>query len=118
MLNHQKVWGHYGEQLASQFLKKLGYQILALNHYCHHEEIDLIAQDGQTLVLVEVKLRCSQSFGTATEALTINKLTHLKKAASYLINKYQISNWRYDFIAIDVNSIKSSARLRHYRQIL
>lgn len=118
MLTHQKVWGRYGEQLASQFLEKLGYQILAFNHYCHHQEIDLIAQDGQTLVLVEVKLRCSQSFGTAVESLTIDKLKQLKKAASHLINYYHIANWRYDFIAIDVNSIKSSARLRHYRQII
>ncbi|HNW55842.1 MAG TPA: YraN family protein [bacterium] len=118
MLTHQKVWGKYGEQLAGRFLSQQGYQILAFNQHYGHQEIDLIAQDGQTLVLVEVKLRCSQTFGTAVDSLTTNKLKQLKKAAAFLINHYRVSDWRYDFIAIDVNPIKSSARLRHYRQIL
>jgi len=118
MSNHNQLWGSYGEQLSSIYLSQRGYQILAKNWRCRRQEIDLIAKQQATLVLVEVKLRLTNTFGLAIDALSRHKLRQIKLAASYALSFYQPQNWRYDFIAIDLNLSKHLAHLCHYRQIL
>jgi putative endonuclease len=118
MTNSNQLWGAYGEQLSSAYLQRHGYRILATNWRCHHQEIDLIAQQQSTLVLVEVKLRLTANFGLAVDALTKYKIKQLNKAVNYLLQIYHPLNWRYDFIAIDLNLVKRLARLCHYRQII
>ncbi len=49
--------GRLGEQLAASHLERLGFAILARNARTRYGEIDLIAFDGHTLVIVEVKTR-------------------------------------------------------------
>ena len=43
--------------MAAQHLERLGYKIVARNHRTRYGEIDLIAADRDTLVIVEVKTR-------------------------------------------------------------
>jgi len=118
MTNHNQLWGSYGEKISGAYLRQKGYQILATNWRCHHQEVDLVAQQQSTLVLIEVKLRLTTSFGSAIDALTQQKIKQLKRAANCLIQIYHPLNWRYDFIAIDLNLTKRLARLSHYRQII
>ena len=49
--------GKSGEELAAAYLESKGYAILRTNYVFDHCEIDLIAQDQDTLVFVEVKRR-------------------------------------------------------------
>lgn len=49
--------GQKGEALTRQYLEEQGWQIVAQNWRCEHGELDLIAQDGATLVFVEVRTR-------------------------------------------------------------
>ncbi len=49
--------GKSGEELAAAYLENKGYAILRTNYVFDHCEIDLIAQDQDTLVFVEVKRR-------------------------------------------------------------
>ena len=56
MAEHNEL-GKLGEQLARDFLIAKGYQILEQNWSCGHKEIDIIAMDGNELVIVEVKTR-------------------------------------------------------------
>ena len=118
MTSHNQLWGNYGEKISGAYLRQRGYQILATNWRCHHQEIDLVAQEHSTLVLVEVKLRLTASFGSAEDALTSHKLKQLKRAANCWLQIYRPADWRYDFIAIDLNLSKRLARLCHYRQII
>ena len=58
-------FGKLGEQMTAKYLTDKGYIILEHNYRRGHLEIDLIAQDGDELVIVEVKSRayytsCSQ----------------------------------------------------------
>lgn len=118
MPTHNQLWGGYGEQLAKDYLIRQNYKILASNWRCQHQEIDLVTKHHDTLVLVEVKLRLTNSFGSAREALTSQKITRLKLAASLLLRVYHPNSWRYDFIAIDLDKNKRLARLIHYQQII
>jgi hypothetical protein len=53
----RRVLGRRGEGLAAVHLERLGYAILARNVRTRYGEIDLIAFDGRTLAMIEVKTR-------------------------------------------------------------
>ena len=69
MLRH--AWGARGEDLAHRFLQKLGYIVVARNWRAEDGsgELDLVAWDGPSLVVVEVKTRASTDFGLPEEAV-------------------------------------------------
>ncbi|HEY5601001.1 MAG TPA: YraN family protein [Patescibacteria group bacterium] len=105
---HQKALsGREGEELASRFLQKIGYTIIAKNIRTRYGEIDLIAIDGDTTVFVEVKKRSSFFFGRPEEAVNRKKLLKIEKVGQYFIqNKPNLpKNLRIDVIAIDSSQI-------------
>jgi putative endonuclease len=82
---HQE--GRKGEILAAAFLRLKGYKILAKNFRVPHGEIDLIAQKGQTLVFVEVKMRRTKVQGSPLEAVSPHKVKRLSAAAACYLAK-------------------------------
>ena len=73
--------GQQGEQLAADFLTDAGLEILDSNWRCRHGEIDIVALDGQTLVICEVKTRSGVRFGTPVEAITRQEAARLRRLA-------------------------------------
>ena len=49
--------GKYGERIAAQHLREAGLSIIDSNWRCELGEIDIVAVEGSTLVLCEVKTR-------------------------------------------------------------
>jgi len=98
---HQKV-GKWGEQIAVDFLKAKGWEILARNVNTPHGELDIVARDQLVAVFVEVKARTSSSFGLPEEAVTTQKVQHLLNAAQYFLqeNPELDGDWRVDVIAV------------------
>lgn len=62
--------GKHGEQIAVDYLLAHDMQILDRNWRCSDGEIDVVAREGRTLVVVEVKTRSGRTHGTALEAVT------------------------------------------------
>jgi putative endonuclease len=73
--------GKYGEDLAVQTLIDVGLDILGRNWRCRDGEIDVLARDGSTLVVCEVKTRAGLAFGGPLEAVTPIKLARLRRLA-------------------------------------
>lgn len=94
--------GSFGEKLAERFLINKGYKILERNFRCRLGEIDIIAMDGIVLVFVEVKTRRNQKFGLPCEAITSEKMRHLKKAVAYYTMIFSLEQYdmRIDVIEI------------------
>lgn len=93
--------GNKGEQLALQYLQKLGYQILDTNWHTGHYEIDIIARDENELVIVEVKTRRSECYGHPSEAVNNKKIRSLINAAERYIHRYKIDrDTRFDIISV------------------
>jgi len=66
--------GRRGEQVAAQYLRRIGYKVLHHNYRAPKGgEVDLVCREGDTLVFVEVKTRSSEEFGTPAEAVTHSK---------------------------------------------
>ncbi len=80
-----RLLGTKGEDLALKFLKKKGYRILSRNYKTPLGEIDIVAEDGGTLVFVEVKTRADDSFGLPFEAVDSRKREKLRKVALYYL---------------------------------
>ncbi len=104
MAKHNEL-GKRGEELAVQYLTENGYEILERNWRNKHKEIDIIAKDGETLVVVEVKTRQSDDHGEPDLAVTRQKQTRLIYAANaYIFNNGLDVSTRFDVISIFFNN--------------
>ena len=106
-------FGQKSEQRAASFLKKNGYTIIAKNYKWRQGEIDLIANDGDTLVFCEVKARKNKTFGTPLEGITTAKAEKIRKTAEHYMYKNGITNvdCRFDVVTIDESGEGSSIEL-------
>ena len=100
--------GLKGEEIAAAHLIKEGYKILARNWFYDHKEIDIIARQGDEIVIVEVKTREGNYFEEPWEAVSIRKIRNLVDVADAWLNQYKIDlETRFDVISIifsdDVN---------------
>lgn len=93
--------GRKGEELAVAHLRSLGIEILHTNWRFHHFEIDIVARDGNELVIVEVKSRGSNSYEHPLEAISNKKIRFLVNAADAYIAEHNIDQeTRFDVVSI------------------
>jgi uncharacterized protein (TIGR00252 family) len=94
--------GDHGEDLAAAALKQQGYKILERNYVTPLGEIDLIARQGKTVVVVEVKTRKSTRFGSPQEGVSVSKQGRLRRLADYYLKAKRLtgSPVRFDVVAI------------------
>lgn len=71
--------GQQGEDVAVIYLQSLGYRIIERNWRIARGELDIIAQDNQTIVAIEVKTRRGQGYGAPLEAITYLKTRRLRR---------------------------------------
>ena len=81
--------GRIGEDIASAFLEKKGYTIVARNFLCRLGEVDIIARNGEYLTFVEVKLRKNAEHGEAREFVTRSKQKRILLAAKYYLASHE-----------------------------
>lgn len=95
--------GRRGEELAAGRLAGLGYRLVERNARGLGGEIDLVAEEGGTVVFVEVRSRATAAFGNAAESVTRDKQARLSRAAlAYLSARGWLERpARFDVVAID-----------------
>ena len=91
--------GIIGEEIASNYLKSISYEILDRNFNCKQGEIDIIAKDKEEYVFVEVKTRTNKEYGEPVDAVNEIKKQHLQKAIEYYIYINKLEN---EYIRIDI----------------
>ena len=94
--------GKVGEEAAVAYLKSQGYRILERNFRNKLGEIDIIAQDKDTLCFIEVKTRSSEAFGSPFEAVNAAKQRAMARVArAYLqTGSHNAQTIRFDVIAV------------------
>lgn len=93
--------GRAGESFAQTYLKKKGYTILHTNWHWHHFELDIVATDGEWLVIVEVKTRSADYLTSPEEAVDRKKMKRIIAAADAYIRLFNISApARFDIISL------------------
>ena len=102
--------GNAAEDRACKYLEEQGLRLLCRNYRTRRGELDIVMQDGSTLVCVEVKYRKRKQFGSALEFVTAKKLQRIQAAFGF----YLLDNGlnpastplRIDVIAIDGNNLQ------------
>lgn len=93
------------EQRAKVFLENQGLKFIAQNQSFKVGELDLIMQEGQTLIFIEVRQRKSNIFGSAVESINYSKQQKWLKAANLWLAQHNQSldtaDCRFDVVAFE-----------------
>ena len=111
MLNKRQKFGEKGEEIAVRHLKKEGYKIIETNYRTKLGEIDIIAQDKDTIVFAEVKTRRSVQFGNPKQAVTIQKQKKISMVALCYLKATGQSAARARFDVVGVISNRDKPRV-------
>ena len=112
MAAHNEL-GRWGEDLAANYLEKKGYQIIERDWKSGHHDLDIVAKDGNTLVIIEVKTRRSRMFGNPEESIDYKKRQSLQSAINHYVKTHRTGgDVRFDIISI-VGTIGSQPEVDH-----
>ena len=105
MKDGRRRLGAFGERLAAVHLGAKGYRIRARNYRCREGEIDIVAQDGGTLVFVEVRTRRGDALGGPAESVTARKEARLVAAATAYVQTLPQApaDQRIDVVAVQLS---------------
>jgi len=103
----RKALGDFGERLAARHLTDAGMVLLDRNWRCNEGEIDIVARDGDVIVVCEVKTRASIRYGSAFEAITPGKASRLHRLGYAWLRAHQA---RYVAVRVDVIAITRPRR--------
>lgn len=93
--------GKWGEEAAMRYLRGKGFEIKDLNWKFLHLEIDIVAMDGEQLVIVEVKTRGTDAFGEPEVFVNKTKQKKLIRAANLYLEQKKLScEVRFDVVGI------------------
>ncbi|EKD56943.1 MAG: hypothetical protein ACD_58C00039G0004 [uncultured bacterium] len=101
MTFQRKQLGASGEDLAEEYLIKKGYKILQRNLHFKVGEIDILAQDDKTIVIVEVKTKRYTYQGSPEEQVDYFKQRKLRLLGRAISQQFLDQPIRIDVIAID-----------------
>jgi putative endonuclease len=118
MTDPRRQLGALGEQLASDHLSRLGFQILERNARMRTGELDIVAADDRTIVFCEVKTRVA---GAAQrdpfESIHPRKQLQVRRLATRWLSEHtdrpRLADVRFDAIGITLDARGGLLRLEH-----
>jgi putative endonuclease len=99
---HSDELGRRGEDVAAEYLSGIGLVVLSRNWRCRGGEIDLVATDGERLVVCEVKTRSGTGYGEPAEGVTPAKAARIRRVAAAWLRTHRVG-WceiRFDVLAV------------------
>lgn len=110
--------GRYGEDVAARHLQECGLVVLERNWRCEAGEIDIVARDGDVLVVCEVKTRRGTEYGGPTAAVTARKVRRLRRLALRWIEERGVHprEIRFDVVGI-LQPQRGGAVVEHLRGV-
>lgn len=82
--------GRQGEDAAAEHLLAKGLRVLERNVVLGRLELDLVCEDGDTLVFVEVKTRAEGSLAAPADGLTAQKRSRLVRAVQCYLSRHAL----------------------------
>ena len=113
--------GKFGEDAACEFLKRNGYKIIRRNWRVKHREIDIIAVEkcSSVIVFVEVKFRNSDANVSGYFAVSKRKRAILKIACLEFLKSFceEQVPYRFDIIEISYDEVTKMRNIHHYENV-
>lgn len=94
--------GQQAEALAQHHLEARGLRLVQRNYQCRRGEIDLVMEEGATLVFVEVRYRRTGAYGRPEETVGPRKQARLVAAAQHYLQhtRQHARPCRFDVVAL------------------
>lgn len=105
--------GDHAEKLAAAYLQSQGLRLIERNYRCRFGEIDLVMQEGKSLVFVEVRLRGNNNFGGAAMSITESKQKKLILTAHHYLQTHGDMPCRFDAILMSKANAEDIEWLRN-----
>jgi putative endonuclease len=87
MLTVRQQRGRRAEDLAAEFLRAAGCEILQCNYRRRLGELDIVARANEVLVIAEVRTRTGSAYGGAAASVDRRKQQRITRAASQLLQQ-------------------------------
>jgi putative endonuclease len=87
MLTRRQRSGKRAEELAAQFLRAAGCEIVQTYFSRRLGELDIVARDRRVLLLAEVRTRATSAYGGAAASVDRRKQQRIARAASQLLQR-------------------------------
>ncbi|MDD5433593.1 MAG: YraN family protein [Candidatus Pacebacteria bacterium] len=120
MQNQSQKIGQIGEDIAADYLKKKGYQILNRNFKTKWGETDIVARKNGVITFVEVKtlqqIKGRPSEFCPEDEITFHKAEQLRKMAQIYLSANQLPldvAQQIDILAIELTEKNQIANIRH-----
>ncbi len=112
--------GRAGEELAAVYLTGKGYTLLGMNQRTPAGEVDLVCRRAGLMVIVEVKTRASEEFGSAIEAIGPRKARRMRAAALWWLAERGLlpCQTRFDAVVVMLDAQGLPRTLEHIEDIL
>ena len=107
--------GRLGEDLATAHLIRAGLIVLDRNWRCDVGEIDIVAREGDSLVVCEVKTRSSRRFGDPLEAVTPTKVARLRRLAARWVTEHDVRPREIRIDVVGVVLTSGEPEIEHVR---
>lgn len=114
--DNRKQKGAAAEELAAAALIEKGYRVLDRNWRCRTGELDIVAETGETLVVIEVRSRSgTTSFGTPSESVNARKVMQVRNTAQQYVHhkRYYERPIRFDVISVILRSDLTPVSMDH-----
>jgi len=97
-MNIKKLIGDKGERKVAKMYQFKGYKIIARNFSCKYGELDIVAQKGDMIVIIEVKTRKNDNYAQAKDFVDYRKQNKLRNTADLFLQQNNLSdkNIRFD----------------------
>lgn len=105
--------GNQAEKVASSYLEQQSLTLIKNNYQTRFGEIELIMQDGKSIVFAEVRLRKNNIFGGASESITQAKQRKIAKVAQQFLQHHGNQACRFDAIVMDKAEIQHIQWIKH-----
>jgi putative endonuclease len=123
----RRILGNGGETVAAQALEEAGLTIVERNWRCAVGEIDIVAEENGPdyvhgisstpwLVIVEVRTRRGDAYGTALQSITRAKQRKLRQVGrTYVQSKGWRGPWRIDAVGVQMDRQGNVLSVEHVR---
>ena len=111
MAAHNEL-GKEGEDEAVRHLEEKGYRIRHRNWRSGRKELDIVAEHQGELIVVEVRTRRNQVYGTPEESISEAKIRRIVSSADAYIRKFRI-DLPVRFGIISLTGIEKPWKIEH-----
>lgn len=109
----RRAYGQEAEDAAVSHLESLGYRVRDRNFLCRYGEVDVIAEKGDLVCFVEVRMRSHAAWGDPAHTVSVGKQRKVVRAALHYLFRHSLGDRMLRFDVITVVGRGAAAKVEY-----